>query len=149
MPAAKASAVGSVHQDAGDAVDDRLERAAAPQRHDGPSARLRFDRDDAEVFFAGQQDRCRATVELAHLSVGQRPEKLDISAEIGGQPTQASRSGPIADDAEREPRKPARLDGQVDALVGHERRHDQQEPAPGPVPGPRWGSKTAYRPEDK
>ena len=50
--------VALVDEHAGHAGDARS-RAAPPraERDDRPAARHRFDRDDAEVFLAGQQER--------------------------------------------------------------------------------------------
>jgi hypothetical protein len=39
------------------AIDNRFERAALAERDDGSAARLRFDRDDAEILDAGEQNR--------------------------------------------------------------------------------------------
>ena len=69
-----------VDEDAGLAGDDGFERAAAAERDDRPSARLRFERHDAEVLFARQQRHRRAAVQLANLVVGAAAEKLHVGA---------------------------------------------------------------------
>jgi len=59
---------------------DRFQRAAACQRHHRAAARLRFNGNDPEVFFAGEQHRHRAPVLVADLFVGEAAEELDVAS---------------------------------------------------------------------
>ena len=106
-------------------VDDRVERASTAKRDDRPSAGLRFDRHDAEVLLAGQQDRRRSSIEVANRFIGKAAEQLNVGA--GGELRQRVALRSVSDDAERHARKAAGLDGDVDAFVGNQGRHNQQE----------------------
>jgi ferrous iron transport protein B len=68
----------AVHEDAGDAVHDRLERAAAGQRDDGSAARLGFDGDDPEVFLPGEEHGRCTPIELTHGFIGRSAQELHI-----------------------------------------------------------------------
>ena len=115
-----------VDQKAGLAGDDRFERAAAAQRDDRPAARLRLERDDAEVLLARQQHDCGAPIQVADVVVRQAAEEL-------GRPPPAARSSAgafraVADDRQRHPCEAARVDRQVDPFVWDKGRHDEREP---------------------
>ncbi len=91
---ASANAVGGrlVDEQAGLSWHDRLERAAAPQRHHRAAAGLRFERHDAEVLFAGQQhDTRRGDTARAPRSLARRPRN---SARPRAARSSAARSGP-------------------------------------------------------
>ena len=64
-----------------------------------------------------------------------------------GQPSQPRLFGPSPDDAQRRPEPPAGIDGDVEALVGHERGHDE-EAGVGSARGSGRGGKRSYRQED-
>src|SRR5438105_3417867 len=55
----------------------RLDRAAAAQRDHRRAARLRFDRDDAEVLFTREEQRPAAAQVVADDGVGLPAEELD------------------------------------------------------------------------
>ena len=116
---ARSKAVGRavVHEHAGDAVDDGLERTAAGKGDDGTSARLRFDRHDAEVFLAGKEDGRRATVEVTNVLVGSRAEQRDVAG-FACMSSQCLAFGTVADDSERDAREVAGVNRHVEALVG-------------------------------
>src|SRR5688572_13098895 len=65
------------YQDTGLAVDHRVERAGAAERHYRTSAGLRFDRDDAEIFFARQHRGDAGLIELANLVVFTPADEFD------------------------------------------------------------------------
>src|SRR4051794_14952715 len=65
-----------VHQQTRLILNDRFRGAAAAERHDRPSARLRLERHDAEIFSARQQDARRPPVQLADVVVAPAPEKF-------------------------------------------------------------------------
>ena len=135
-----------VDEDAGLAGDDGFERAAAAERDDRPSAGLRLERDDAEVFFAGQQRHRRAPVQLANLVVGRRPRNSHVGA--GAARSSAARSGPSPTIFSGTPASAAGVDRQVDALVGDQRRHDEREPlGRGRRPGGRTRCRRADTPQ--
>ena len=125
MAAANASAVGSSTRRPVSPCDHRFERAAAAQRDDRPAAGLGFERDDAEIFFARQQDDGGAAVEVADVVVGGAPEELRRA--VREPASRAARSGPSPTIFSGTPRQPAGVDREVDALVGHQRGHDQSE----------------------
>ena len=80
MPSANASAVGSLDQHAGLAVTTVSSAPPRAERDDRPAARLRLERDDAEVFFAGQQRR-PPRGDTARESLRRAPaEELDVGA---------------------------------------------------------------------
>ena len=146
MPSANASRRRLVDEDAGLAGDDRFERAAAAERDDRPSARLRLERDDAEVLFAGQQRDRRAPVQLADLLVGAASEKLRRRARRRAR----ARRAPGRRRRSSAARRPARqaVDREVDALVGDQRRHDEREPlGSGRRPGGRTRCRRADTPQ--
>jgi len=58
--------------------DNRFEGAAARIRDDRPAARLRLERHDAEILFAGKHHHAGAAIEIAHLVVAQPAEKFDV-----------------------------------------------------------------------
>ena len=112
-----------VDEQAGLSGHHRLERATAAERDHRPAARLRLERHDAEVLFAGQQNDRRPAVQIAHVGSVSRPRNC-VS------PPPAVRAPPlrtVSDDLQRNARALTRLDRQVDPLVGHERRHDERE----------------------
>ena len=125
-----------VDEHPGLAVDDRFERAAAAERDDRPAARLRLERHDAEVLFAGQQHDRRAAVQVA-----------DRLRRTGGRGTDASPLGrdalergalrAVADNLQRHAGQRAGVDGELDALVGDERRHDERDTARAATPSGR------------
>ena len=125
MASAKAGGRRLVDEQAGLAGHDGFERAAAAERDDRPAAGLRLERHDAEVFFARQQRHGRAAIQLANLVVRLAAEKLDVAA-VAGERSSARALGAVADDLQRHAREPARVDGEVDAFVGDQRRHDQR-----------------------
>ena len=106
------------------AVLDRFDRAAAAERDDGTAARLRFERRDAEVLFAGQQRDRRAPVQFADLVVRSMAEKTDVPT---GRALERRTLGAVADDRQRHACAPACRNRDVDALVRHERRHDERK----------------------
>ena len=121
--ALSASTLCLVEQHAGDAVLDRLERAARRERHDRLAGRLRLDRDDAEILGARKHQRPAGLHHLDHLAIvgaaveddaraGDRPERVQLR--------------PCPDHVERQAHPRSGGDGQVDALVGQEARHDEQ-----------------------
>ena len=114
-----------VDEHAGFAGDDGFERAAAAERDDRPAARLRFERHDAEVFFARQQHDRRAAVEVADLLVGHAGRETRRRRRRAARARARSGPSPTISAARRRAR--AGVDGEVDALVGNERRHDQRE----------------------
>ena len=117
---------GLVDEDAGDAVEDRLDRAAAAQRDDRRPARLRFDRHDAEILLAGKEHGRRASILVVYGLVGQRAEKLHVGSRARGEIHQRAALGSVADDAKWHVGEMAGLDGHVDALIRNESRHNQQ-----------------------
>ena len=62
--------VGLVEEEAGVALDDRFERAAATIRDRRTAARRRLDRDQAEVFFARHDGRARIAEQFVETPVG-------------------------------------------------------------------------------
>ena len=119
---------GVVDEEAGLAVHDRLERAAAAERDHRPAARLRFERHDAEVFFAGQQHDRRAPVQRRASRRRTRGRETRTVAGAARRVRARARSGPSPTIFSGTPASAAGVNGDVDALVGHERRHDEREP---------------------
>ena len=107
-------------EDAGDAVDDRLESATTSECNYRRTARLRFDGRDAEVFLARKHDGGGAPIEIAHLFVGHRSEQLHVGAGRFDLRRQPGALRAVADDAERRARQAARLDREVYAFVWNE-----------------------------
>ena len=73
-------------EDAGDAVGDGLERAAAPEGDDGAAAGLGLEGDDAVVLLAGKDEEAAAAVEVDDLLVGEAAEELDGRAGEAARP---------------------------------------------------------------
>ena len=70
----------NVHQNPGLTGLHRLEGAAAAERNNRPSARLRLERHDAEVLFAREERDRRAAVQVANVVVGNASEEAHIRA---------------------------------------------------------------------
>src|SRR5918995_6062482 len=70
------------HEYARLAVDHRVERAAAAQRDDRTPARLRLNRDDAEVLFAWQHRGHARLIEFANLLVLAPADEIDAVTRI-------------------------------------------------------------------
>ena len=98
-----------VDQHAGLARDDRLERAAPAERDHRAAARLRLDRHDAEVLFAGQQhDGGRARYRSRTSSSSTAAEELDVGADSAARRSSRGALGPVADDASAARRRDGR-----------------------------------------
>ncbi len=110
-------------EDAGLAVDHRVERAATAERHDGPAGGLRFDRHDAEIFLARQDGRDRRAIELANVFVGLPADQLDA---VAGEPLQPLAFRAVADHGESNPGAAGRHHREIDALVRHQGGHDEK-----------------------
>ena len=108
---------GAVDQDAGVAVDHRLERAAAGQRDDRPAAGLRLDGDDPEILLARQEHGGGAAIELTHVFIGRSAEKLHFGT---GNGLESSPVGALAGDFQGESGTASRMDRDVETLVGDE-----------------------------
>ena len=105
------------------AVDHRIQRAAGGVGPHRPAGGGRLQRRDAKILFAGKNER-PAAFEIAPLGgVVDRPEELDVRA---GQTLQPRAVASVADDLQRRVEPGARLDGQVDALVGDQARNDEK-----------------------
>ena len=123
---ANAAGVGSSTSMPVSSGDDGFERAAAAERDDRPAAGLRFERHDAEVFFAGQQHDRRAAVQRREsLRPTARPRNSHVA--VRRRARARARSGPSPTIFSGTPRQAAGVDGEVDPLVGDQRRHDERE----------------------
>ena len=58
-----------VDQQTGFSLTYGFERAAAAQRHNRPAARLGFERDDAKILLARQEDDGRASVQHSNFII--------------------------------------------------------------------------------
>ena len=105
------------------AVDDCLCGAAASERYDRAAAGLGFDRHHPEVFDARQERGRGPPVELADLLVRLPSQKRHVGPGHGPQPAQL---GTGADDGEGGSQLATGVDGDIESLVRHERRHDQE-----------------------
>ena len=105
-------------QQAGHAVHDRIERAAAAVRDHGPPAGHHLDRRHPEVFELREEQRARTAHEVDQLFV--RDVAANVDVRIPGRKARRS-----ADDDQLSPRQSRRFDREVDALVGHRPRGDQ------------------------
>ena len=114
-----------VDQHPGFTGDDRFERAAARERNHRTPAGLRLERHNTEVLLAGHQRECGTPIQVAKVLVRQPAEKLDL--DHGARCSRRARSGPVPTILSGIRREPARLDGDIEALVGDQRRHDQGE----------------------
>ncbi len=129
IASANASTPGVVDEEAGLAGHDGLERAAAAERDHRTAARLRLERHDAEVFFAGQQGHRRAPVERRE---SRRPaggrETRTCAPDAAASRSSAARSGPSPAIFSGTPASAAGVNRDIDTFVGDECRHDQREP---------------------
>ncbi len=147
MPEAKAAGVGSIDEDSGDAVDDRLERAAAAQRDHRRPARLCLHRHDSEILLARKEHGRRAPILVAYGLVGQRAEKLHVGPRARGEIHQRAALRSVADYTKWHVGEMAGLDGHVDAFIRNESRHNQQEVFASDRRHP--GRRSLYRPADR
>ena len=122
-PSAKASAEESEHEGTCLAVDDCLCGATAPERHHRTTAGLGFHRDHPEIFDPRQERGGGPAVELADVLVRLPAEKRHVGPGHGPQPAQL---GTGADDGEGGSQLATGVDGDIEPLVRHERRHDQE-----------------------
>ncbi len=107
---------------AGHAVAHGLHRAAAGQCDHGASAGLGLDRDDAEVFLAGQHDGRGATIQRRGLVVALMSKEFDLGA--GGVRFETSRARvPAPTISEGQARQAGGVDRHVDSFVWHQCRH--------------------------
>ena len=87
-----------------------------------------------------------AAIQVADVLVGHAAEKLGTAGARG--PLERGASGPSPTIVSGTPASAARLDGHVDALVGHERRHDQRRIVRAPCrPGERSRCRRADTPQ--
>src|SRR5205823_1335952 len=93
---------------------DGLGGAAAPEGDHGRPAGLRLDRHDAEIFFAGEDQRATAAHLLANYLVRLPAEEMNGWARQRAQMPLVLAG---ADDEQVPAQAIARLDGQVEALV--------------------------------
>lgn len=109
-------------KDGGLVGDERFHGAAAFVGDDGSATGLSFERDDAEVFFAGEKKVAAAAVVVADDVVGLPAEKLDVGSgdgfEFGG-------FGADTNDDEGSFGVGVGLNDEVDAFVGNKGRDDE------------------------
>ncbi len=101
-----------------------FEEAAAAVCDDWFSACLGFEGDDAEVFFAGENQEAAAAVQGADVFVGDASDKFDVG---GGDFLEGGFFGAGAGDFQGVAGLGVGLDGEVHPFVGDERGDDEVE----------------------
>ena len=132
--------VGTIDDEPGDTVVDRLRRATRLAGHLWHPARRGFDEHDAEALLlqpsppgaAGHREHVPAAVQRGQAVVGDPPEEADRSVALGGEAAQSPLVAAAAGDRQYEVGSPRRqqgdrFDGDVEALAWDEPRdrHDQ------------------------
>ena len=106
------------------ALYDRIERAACRVGDDRPAGCHGLDRSDAEIVFAGKNERAAASAVLIGLGVVKPSHKSNVGTSHG---LKLCALASVADYHERQPEAVERLHRQVDALIRNQARHDQKE----------------------